>query len=142
MARLIFPLFLSALALAVFSFCQTKLWRDGEWIYQKNCASCHGDQGQGLGELIPPLAGADFLAKNRHRLPCIVRQGLQDSILVNGKKYEQPMAGVAHLSDIEITNLLNYVNHAWGNDNGVYQLEEVRALLKQCEKPGSPETTR
>ena len=123
-------IFLS-LALLLYA-CQQNPWRDGEWLYQKNCASCHGETGQGLGELIPPLAGADFLEKNRDRLPCIVRNGLQDTIVVNGKTFAQPMAGVPHLSDIEITNLLNYVNHAWGNDYGVYKLEEVRGLLEKC----------
>lgn len=120
-----------SLLLVLFA-CQRNPWRDGEWIYQKNCASCHGENGQGLGELIPPLAGADFLEKNPGQLPCIVRNGLQDTIVVNGKTFVQPMAGVPHLSDIEITNLLNYVNHAWGNDYGVYKLEEVRGLLEKC----------
>ena len=118
-------------ATSLFS-CQKNPWRDGEWLYQKQCASCHGAEGIGLGELIPPLAGSDFLAPNRKILPCIVHVGLADTIVVNGKTYTEAMAGVPKLSDIEITNLLNYVNNAWGNQNGVYKLEEVRRILEKC----------
>lgn len=114
--------------------CRQNPWRDGEWLYEKNCASCHGAAGQGLGELIPPLAGADYLQTHRAQLPCIVRYGLQDSITVNGRPFAQPMAGVPHLSDIEITNLLNYVNHQWGNAGETYTLKEVRDLLESCGK--------
>ncbi len=112
--------------------CQDKPWHDGEWLYGKNCASCHGALGEGLGELIPPLAGSDYLAPNRDRLPCIVRRGLQDTIVVNGKQYAEPMAAVTKLTDTEITNLLNFINNSWGNQNGVYKLEEVRRIVSQC----------
>ncbi|MBL7802984.1 MAG: cytochrome c [Saprospiraceae bacterium] len=119
-------------ATALFFSCNKNPWRDGEWLYGKQCASCHGPEGKGLGALIPPLAGSDYLGAQRDILPCIVRYGLKDTITVNGKNYTEPMAGLPQLTDIEITNILNYVNNAWGNQNGVYQLGEVRQLLEKC----------
>lgn len=118
--------------LLFFSACQPNAYREGERLYQANCANCHMENGEGLGALIPPLAGADFLGKNREKLPCIVRFGLKDTIVVNGKTYTEQMAGVGNLSEIHITNLLNYVNNSWGNRQEPYRLDEVRALLEKC----------
>lgn len=91
------------------------------------------DTGEGLGTLIPPLARADYLEKNRKKLPCIIKHGVRDSLLVNGKWYAEQMAGLPSLSDIHITNVLNYINQSWGNDNEPYKLEEVRASLEKCQ---------
>jgi mono/diheme cytochrome c family protein len=90
------------------------------------------DNGQGLGALIPPLAGADYLALNREKLPCLLRQGIQDTIVVNGKVYAERMAGLATLSDIQVTNILNYVGSSWGNQLPPYRLDEVRQMLEAC----------
>lgn len=122
------------ISLFFLSRCETNPYREGERLYKTNCANCHMDNGEGLGALIPPLAGADFLEKNREALPCILRYGLQDTILVNGKTYAEAMPGVQALSDIHITNILNYVNQAWGNSHKPYRLEEVQQMLAKCRK--------
>lgn len=123
---------LLALLFLVFTNCQPNLHREGERLYKANCANCHMDTGEGLSALIPPLAGADYLKKNREKLPCVIKHGLQDTITVNGKMYAEQMPGVATLSDIHITNLLNYINTRWGNDSEPYYLEEVQAMLEKC----------
>jgi mono/diheme cytochrome c family protein len=113
--------------------CNSNSYSRGELLYQKNCANCHLDNGEGLGALIPPLANADYLKLQRAQLPCIVRNGLQDTLIVNGKTYTEKMPPAANLSDVDIANVLNYINQAWGNNNGAYQLEEVRSILKGCD---------
>jgi mono/diheme cytochrome c family protein len=123
---------LSILFLCCHMACTTNPYRDGEALYKRQCANCHQDNGRGLGALIPPLNGADYLGLQRDKLPCIIRYGLQDSIVVNGQGYTGQMPGAATLSDIDVTNILNYVNTAWGNQYSTYKLEEVRALLEQC----------
>lgn len=127
-----FPLFF--IFLFFLSRCEPNPYREGERLYKANCANCHMDNGEGLGGLIPPLAGADYLEKNREILPCVLRYGLKDTILVNGRTYAEAMPGVATLSDIHIANILNYVNHAWGNRNEPYRLEEVQQMLAKCRK--------
>lgn len=124
---------LLALALAG-TQCEPNPYREGERLYQANCSNCHLDNGAGLGALIPPLAGADYLAANRERLPCILRYGLRDTIVVNGTVYAEAMAGVPTLSDIQITNILNFINNSWGNNLPPYRLDEVRDLLTKCEE--------
>ncbi len=106
---------------------------EGANLYRVHCANCHMENGEGLGALIPPLAGSDYLAAQRKKLPCIVRHGLQDTIEVNGTQYAEAMAGIESLSDIQITNILNYINTSWGNDLPPYRLDEVRQLLRQCQ---------
>lgn len=125
-AALLFP--------ALFADCQPNPFREGERLYKMHCANCHMDGGEGLGALIPPLAGADYLAKNRNKLPCLVKHGLKDTIIVNGKQYAEQMPGVPTLSDIHITNILNYINTNWGNRHETFRLDEVKSLLENCGK--------
>ena len=114
--------------------CEDATYRAGERLYKANCANCHMDTGAGLGALIPPLANADYLAQHRDALPCVLRHGLADSIVVNGRAYAEKMPGVPQLSEVAITNILNYINHSWGNQNPPYRLDEVRELLQRCPK--------
>lgn len=114
--------------------CQEPPYREGGRLYKANCANCHMDDGVGLGALIPPIAGADYLNTHRERLPCILKYGLKDSIQVNGQVYGEEMPGVVNLSAIQITNILNFINHNWGNDNPPYRLDEVERLLQTCKK--------
>ena len=113
--------------------CGTNEFRQGHNLYDQHCASCHMEEGTGLGQLIPPLAGADYVRDNNLATACIIRYGLVDSIVVNGKQYgEQPMAGIGELSDFQIVNIMNYINHAWGNDYGFVKLADVRQRLEEC----------
>lgn len=112
--------------------CERSPYQDGARIYKSYCANCHMDSGEGLGALIPPLDSADYLVKNHDQLPCIVRYGLRDTIIVNGKIYAEEMPPGDKLSDIDITNVLNYVNTHLGNQNPIFTLEEVRARLEKC----------
>ncbi len=120
-------------ALFIFSACERSPYQDGARIYKSYCANCHMDTGEGLGALIPSLISADYLTKNHDQLACIVRYGLRDSIQVNGKIYAEEMPAADKLSDIDITNVLNYVNTHLGNQNPLLTLEEVRARLDKCE---------
>ena len=129
--RILFGNLLLLLSFLFFQ-CQPNLHREGERLYKTHCANCHMDNGEGLGALIPPLAGADYLGKNREKLPCLVKYGIKDSIVVNGKIYAEEMLGVPTLSDVHITNVLNYINSNWGNSLQPYQLDEVRASLEKC----------
>lgn len=113
--------------------CQQNPYSQGKIMYENFCESCHMKDGSGLGANIPPLAGADYLKSNAHLLPCIIRYGISEEIVVNGKTYTTPMVGIPQLKDVEIANIINYINHAWGNDNGYTTIQEVQKQLEQCE---------
>ena len=113
--------------------CERQPYQSGERLYKTHCANCHMDNGEGLGALMPPLAGSDYLAEHQDDLPCLIRKGLQDTIVVNGKIYAEKMPANEALSDIQITNILNYVNSSWGNQHPAFQLEALREVLKKCQ---------
>lgn len=112
--------------------CFTDRQNEGQRLYAAHCANCHGEQGQGLRRLIPPLAGADYLRTHRRQLPCLIRQGQRGPITVNGVLYNQVMPGHEDLTDSQITNLLNYVHNAWGNRAPKHTIREVSELLEVC----------
>lgn len=112
--------------------CQDQPFKQGEILYTNFCANCHMEDGSGLAGNIPPLAGSDYLKDNPIYTACIIRYGQEDTILVNGITYNQPMAGIDKLSEFEIANVINYINQAWGNDYGFVKLEDIRKQLEDC----------
>ncbi|SDX61673.1 c-type cytochrome [Hymenobacter psychrophilus] len=122
---------LLTLALSLES-CFTERQNEGAQLYAAHCSSCHGDQGQGLERLIPPVAASDYVAKHRAELPCLIRKGMQGDIVVNGIHYNQIMPGHEDLTDSQITILLNFVQTSWGNTNQIYTMRETSELLGRC----------
>jgi mono/diheme cytochrome c family protein len=121
-----------ALTLATsLSGCFTSTERSGQTLYEEHCGNCHGLDGKGLGQLIPPLAGADYLHQSRAALPCIVRRGLRGPLTVNGVAYNgiMPALDAKQLPDADVANVLNYIRSAWGNQavDGVITPQEVTA---------------
>jgi mono/diheme cytochrome c family protein len=114
--------------------CRIEPYRDGKAVYEANCANCHQSDGRGLGALIPPLAGADYLARNQPVIPCLLRRGAnaQDTVVVNGQAYSGQMPAMPGLSAIDLANVINYINNAWGNQYGTVRLETVRKALEDC----------
>jgi len=113
--------------------CDYQPYKQGRNLYNFYCATCHMDDGSGLKGLYPPLAGADYLANNQSNLACIIRYGLSDSITVNQKVYSQAMPGVKDLNEVQITNVINYINHAWGNELQHVKVDDIQKNLVDCQ---------
>jgi mono/diheme cytochrome c family protein len=106
----------------------------GRVLYEYHCANCHLSNGEGIAALIPPLNGADYLKENWIKLPCIIKNGLADTILVNGVEFNNPMAGIDELGAVEISNLVNFINHEWNNGNAPFiTADGVREVLNSCD---------
>lgn len=118
--------------LSFFSSCETAYEPEGKVLYEKYCANCHIENGEGVGTLIPPLAEADFLENNRNDLPCLLRYGYEGEMVVNGKTYNEKMPGVPNLNHIEITNILNYLSKSWGNNAELWKPDDVKKKLDNC----------
>ena len=115
--------------------CFSNSRHQGERLYVQHCASCHGDQGQGLARLIPPLAGADYLTDHRAELACLLRNGQNELIVVNGVAYHNIMPGNKTMSVAQLTNLLNYVESHWGNEAAPRTIRDVQTQLDACRLP-------
>ncbi|MBT8255533.1 MAG: cytochrome c, partial [Bacteroidia bacterium] len=80
--------------------------------------------------LYPPLAGSDYLLKNREASIRAVKFGQQGPIVVNGTTYNAVMAPLG-LENDEVADVMNYILYSWGNkaDKPVSE-EEVAAVEK------------
>ena len=107
-------------------------YSQGAVLYKNFCSNCHGIEGEGLRSLYPPLANSDYFINQQENLPCIIRYGLSDPIVVNGKLYKTPMAGIEDLNEIEINNLVNFINMKWGNKKTYNSLKDVKIKLDSC----------
>lgn len=112
--------------------CESPGFKQGKTLYTAHCASCHMADGTGLTGIIPPLAGSDYLKADPIQVACIIRYGLADTILVNGKRYSQPMPAMPKLTEPEIANIMNYINHAWNNQLKYVSLQEVQTAIEAC----------
>jgi mono/diheme cytochrome c family protein len=90
------------------------------------------DDGTGLPGIIPPLMGSDYLSEQQPALPCLIRNGIEGLMVVNGRSYQTAMPGIPQLTEFEITNVINYVNTAWGNAIPPVRHPDVREQLENC----------
>ena len=102
----------------------------GHALYDQHCANCHMEEGGGLRQLIPPLAGSDYLRDNPAAAVRGMRYGMKGPMVVNGTTYNQPMPENKELSDFQIVNIVNYINQAWGNDYGTITVKQTREWLE------------
>src|SRR5690606_30527004 len=103
----------------------------GKVLYDQLCANCHQDDGSGLGKLIPPLAGADYMKEDIGRTIRIIKWGLNEEIMVNGVLYNQPMPPNPQLTPLEISEIATYIYNVWGHNEGLVSPGVVREHLKK-----------
>lgn len=130
--RFIYPLAILAYCFLVLSSCEHETYSQGKRLYEAHCENCHMEDGNGLAKLIPPLTNSDYLKENQNKIACILRNGQKGKVIVNNVLYNQEMPGKKY-TEVQITNIINYINHAWGNDYGVVSLEESTIALRNCD---------
>lgn len=88
----------------------------GGRLYERHCASCHGEQGRGVNEAYPPLAGnrAVLMAQTGNLVRTVLEGGYGPSTLDNPRPHGMPPFRLV-LRDDEVAAVLSYVRNAWGN---------------------------
>jgi mono/diheme cytochrome c family protein len=126
-------------ALTVFS-CQSEqelkseqYFAEGYQIYTMNCANCHQADGKGMANLYPPLIGSKII-QDKAVMACIIKYGLKDTIIVNGKPFSRPMPANAKLQELEIAEIITYVNMKWGKDSVYTPIATVTKALEVCKE--------
>lgn len=89
---------------------------NGKRLYEQRCANCHMADGNGLGQLIPPLNKSDYLFNNLAISAQAMKDGLEGQISVNGINYNQPMPANSDLTNSEILEIMIYITNAWENE--------------------------
>ena len=102
----------------------------GNAVYSDFCINCHLPNGEGVQNIYPPLANSDYLKANRRTSIKGLKYGLKGEITVNGLQYNKYMPPMG-LSANEISDVMNYTNHSWGNKYGkIVTTEEVTEIIR------------
>jgi cytochrome c oxidase subunit II len=91
------------------------LMKQGERVYNAQCAACHQASGKGMPPTFPALIGSP------------VTTGPADALIVQSLKGKNLMPGFAHLSDADLAAALTYQRNSWGNAAGEIQPAQVAA---------------
>ncbi|WP_113635041.1 c-type cytochrome [Nubsella zeaxanthinifaciens] len=125
---------------AIINACQSadeiemaKYLSNGKDIYESRCQNCHGKNGEGLGELAPPLTDTVFLKANKQQLACYIKNGANQPMLINGKTYQEKMPAFKDLHDIDVAQVIVYITNSFGNKQGMYKYEKVAIDLNNCQ---------
>lgn len=90
------------------------------------------EDGKGLSQLIPSLENSKYLIKNQEILPCIIRYGIKSKVADHSDEVQLSMPAHPQLNEIEILNICNYINNAWGNELEQISMNELKSRLNNC----------
>lgn len=125
----------------------------GKQLFMTYCKICHGEGGEGLQSLGPPLAGSQWVTGSKETLLAIVLHGLTGPVQVGDRLYQTPeiageMPGFAQndkLSDQDIAQILSFIRSAWSNNAGSVseaEVKQARERYKDRAQPFTMETLR
>ena len=99
----------------------------GEALYRDHCASCHGEQGQGVPGAYLPLAGNPAVLRPTpaNLVQVVLGGAFAASTAGNPRPFGMPPFATA-LSDEEIAAVLSHVRSAWGNQAGAVKALDVQ----------------
>ena len=86
-----------------------ELMDEGSDLYRRNCAGCHGSEGEGTNG--PVLAENDLLSS---------RSGTLGIIISGNENHGMPAWGPV-MDDREIAAVATYIRNSWGNSFGVVE---------------------
>jgi mono/diheme cytochrome c family protein len=94
----------------------TALDGPGAKLYERHCASCHGDRGEGAAGVYPPLAGnrAVTMRMSANLVHLVLEGGFPPSTAGNPRPFGMPPFATV-LSNDEVAQVLSHVRGSWGN---------------------------
>ncbi|MBP1852468.1 c-type cytochrome [Rhizobium halophytocola] len=110
----------------------------GAQTFAAKCSFCHGPDGRGKNQWIPPLAGAtsSLTSENASQINAtlngsgrVVTAGVPDAYRM------PPYRG--QLDDRQIADVLSYVRSNWGNTGGPVTADEVKTLRESTDPASS-----
>jgi mono/diheme cytochrome c family protein len=106
-----------------------ELLAQGADLYKQHCATCHGDAGQGVPGIYPPLAGnrAVTLAPPHNLVQVIRKGGFAPATAGNPRPFGMPPFGQV-LNDDEIAALATFLRQSWGHRAAAVSGNEVRRI--------------
>lgn len=108
----------------------------GEQLYIRHCSNCHQENGKGLGLLYPPLDTSDYMQNNLEDVVCLIRNGKEGVLVVNGKSFNGKMPPL-RISDLEIAEISTYIYNTWSHQRGLVDVKLVSEILESCDSLSS-----
>lgn len=110
----------------------------GAQTFAARCSACHGADGRGQGQWIPPLAGsASSLSKENASSINVTLNG-SARVVADGVPDAYRMPPFRNqLSDQEIADVLSFVRTSWGNQGGEVKAQEVKDLREKTNPASS-----
>lgn len=111
---------------------------NGQQLYAQSCATCHGQNGEGIPGTYPPLANGGFPTDPDRKAEHveIVLKGLGQPVTVSGVTYDKNQMAIqnfgARMDDEEIAAVVNFERTSWGNDGGTVDAEFVANIRAQA----------
>ena len=110
-----------------------KQFPKGVQVFQNICKTCHGDDGNGLPSLAPPLNQSSWVVGDKRKLIAIALYGLTGPVTVNNKIYKAPeisgeMPGMVNndeLNEEDIAQVLSFIRKNWSNKADAVSAGEV-----------------
>jgi mono/diheme cytochrome c family protein len=105
---------------------------DGKAIFATNCATCHGDKGQGAENVAPPLAKNSYETGDPKKVIHTVLYGLSGPIKVNGKPWGDGTmpAWKGSLTNAQIAAVITFERSSWGNKASAVTEKQVASVKK------------
>ena len=99
----------------------------GKAVYEKHCADCHGENGQGEPYRYPALADNSTVnsPSPRNAIHSLLFGGYGASTAGRPRPYGMPPFA-QDLSDTEAAAVLSYIRSAWGNTAGAVNAVKIR----------------
>lgn len=100
----------------------------GANVYQTNCSSCHGADGQGSPGAFPPLAHNAFVTGAPAAVIHVLKNGLNGPVKVGTQTYNGQMpAWKGTLDNDQIAAVITHIRTSWGNKASAVTSAQVAA---------------
>ncbi|MGY3041056.1 mono/diheme cytochrome c family protein [Rhodanobacter sp. TND4EL1] len=98
----------------------------GDKLYAQRCADCHGDNGQGVPGIYPPLDGNTSVTEPTgiNAIRTVLLGGFAPTTRGNPQPYSMPPFA-QQLNDEDVAAVVSYIRQSWSNKAGEVQPVDV-----------------
>lgn len=70
---------------------------------------------------------------NFERVVCLIKNGIEGEIMVNGVGYNKQMPAMTTLTDLEIAEISTFIYNNWDRKKGLISVQEINPILSKCD---------
>lgn len=130
--KIFFVIYIMTNSILASSFlsCNDSPYMQGKRLYMAKCQNCHMEDGSGLVSLVPSLVKSGSLGKSE--IACIIKYGNRDTLFKDSTFLIKEMPSFKELSNTEITNIVNYINHSWNPSFKESSILDIQNAITNC----------